>query len=179
MRHHPDQVGICVNIGAAARASSCCRGGQAGHQHEDDLVDQDEAESPLCELECLAESSSPQIEARPEPESHLPHERDQHQRLGGDTGGGAETEQQRLLIGEGPRVVSAGSPGHQVESEHREPNDVVGDRGPHHGTELVPCIEHLPQDRVDAVEEDLRESAVGQRHHRGVLSLQVSGAVGV
>ena len=179
MRHHPDRVGLLIDIGAAARAGGRRRGGQAAHQHEDDLVDQDEAESPLCDLECLAEPGPPQIEARPEPESHLPHERDQHQRLGSDTGGETEAQQQYLLIGEGPRVVPACSPDHQVESEHRDRDDVVGDRGPHHGAELVPGIEHLPQDRVDAVEEDLREGAVGQRHHRGVLSLEVGGAVGV
>ena len=179
MRHHPDQAGVAVDVGATS--GPCGRGGcgQAVYQHQHGLVDEHETKGPLGQLEGFAQSRSPEVETRPEPESHLLHERDQHQRLGGDPERGTDAQQQYLLSGESARMIPSCAPDHQVETQHDDRDDVVGDRRPHHGAELVPGIEHLSQHRVDAVEEDLGEGAVGQSHHRGVLALQVWGAPGI
>ena len=179
MRHHPDQAGVSVDVGASTGSGGRRRGGQTVDQHQHGLVDEHETQGPLGQLEGLAQPCSPEVETWPEPEADFFHERDQHEGLGCDPQRGADAQQQYLLRGERTRMVPSGAPDHQVETQHEDRDDVVGDRRPHHGTELVARIEDLPQHRVGAVEEDLRQGAVGQRHHRGVLGLEVRGAVGI
>ena len=58
------------------------------------------------------------------------------------------------------RVV--GTEGDQVGHEHRDRDDVVGDRRPHHRAEPAAGVEDLADQDVHPVEEDLRQAVAGE-----------------
>ena len=172
----PQQVGLVVGVQAGAVPGGGRGGGEALHDDQRELVGRDEADGPGGQSERLAESRAAEVEAGPDAEPDLPDVGDQYRRLHHDAQRRAGSEQPDLTRGERCRVVLLVAPDHEIEGQHQDGDDVVGDGSPHHGAELVAGVEHLAQEEERAVEEDLRQRQVRQRHHGRVLALQLLAA---
>ena len=107
-----------------------------------------------------------EVEARPELEAARAQVGHQDQELHDDAEGGAQAEQQLLVGGVRTEQVLGRAEDDQVDHQHRDRDDVVGDRGPHHRPEPAACVEHLADEHEHPVEEDLRQAVAGEVDHR-------------
>jgi hypothetical protein len=162
VREHEEQEGVGVGVaGGAVDVSGAQREPRRGHdlrrREERELPDQDAREGPARDAPGAAEAHPAEAEARAVAEADAVQRPQQHQRLHRDAeGGGAREERHhpgRPLRRAQPFAV--GDHGHE-DQDTRDRDDVVERRGPHERPEAALGVEHLPQHRVEAVEEHLR-----------------------
>jgi hypothetical protein len=122
----------------------------------------------------VAESDAAEVETGAEHEPGSAQERDEDGHLHGDAGRRPESEQQCLVGAEAVRAVR-GAEDAEVDAEHRDGDQVVGDRRPHHRAEPPACVEHLPHQHERAVEEHLRHAQPHQQPGGLALLLEALG----
>ncbi len=163
LRQAPDVLRVRVRGEADTGLGQFLVGGRRvvrddGHR---DQVDQHEKQRPAGRVGALAQPGAAPVEARPEAEARLARVGDQREGLEGDADRGADAEQPHLRVGDLRHRLRNGQQAH-VRAEHGDQDDVVEHRRPHHRAELPARVEHLPQDAVHPVEEDLRQQEPGE-----------------
>ena len=106
----------------------------------------------------LAQATTPPVKARPPSVAGADEDGHQDERLQGNTQCCADAEDGNLVGRED--AVSRGRRASNGKEEHETCNghDIVEDRGKHRCAEVAARIEHLAQQCVNAVEEDLRQA---------------------
>ena len=176
MRQHEDEVGLLVRREACGRGASRCRidVGQRRQACDRDvagLVDDHEKERPDRQMSGLAETRTTPVEARTPAIARAHEHGDEDERLQGDAQGGADAQDRDLLGGEHSVGCGRGARDGDEEDERRDRDDVVEDGREHRSAKPSAGVEHLAEQRVYAVEEDLREAK--PREGSGECSLGV------
>ena len=158
------------------RRGAAVRGGRdAVVEHEADLGDRhvdDDGQGHAAEL--LEPVIQPPQRAEVDP--GLLQVRHHDQCLDDDPGGGAQTQQHDVRVGDG-HVVRRGEfrvlRQQPVETQYRDGHDVVDDRGPGTGFEVPLRVEDRHHHREHRVEDDLRQHQIGEGRGHAHIDLAV------
>ncbi len=141
--------------------------GDAHDVEEGQLPDGGRRQGPDAQPGGLAESDPAPAEAGTQAEAE-PEDRDEQDRgLGNNTDGGESGHEEGLGGAPGVQGVGVGRVGTESPDEHAEAGDrdnVIQDRRPHRGPERAVGVEHLGQQGVQPVEEDLRQAPEREGH---------------
>ena len=180
VRQHEDQVGLLVGrqTGRGEAGVGCVdvgEGCQAGDHDVARLVDRHQAQGPQRQMAGPAQARSLPVPPRAPAVSRAHQDRDQDEGLQGDAQGGADAEDRDLVGGQDAISGRGCARDRKEQQEGRNGDDVVEDGREHRCAELAAGVEHLTEQRVDAVEEDLREAEPGKRRGQLPLGFAVGG----
>ena len=178
MRQHEDEPGGSEDRNRRVVLSG--EGGDAALYDPGELGHEDHAEGPAGGAAGGAEADPLPAEVGAESESGAAPEHQQDERLGGDTEGRAAGEQRDLVRcpGRGIAIRRVGLEQCHEEHERCDHDDVVEHRRPGEGAEDPSGVEDLAEQAVQRVEEDLRQTPIGEGDREGDAFTAESTAFG-
>lgn len=150
------------------------KGGESGDDDVSRLVDEYQQQGPHGEVSGLAEPRTTPVEPGTPAIAGSHQHRDEDDRLQGDAQRRADAEDGHLIRRENAISGCRRAGDDDEEDEGGDRHDVVEDGSEHRRTAAT-CVEHLAEQRVDSVEEDLRQAQPRECRCQFTLGVVVGG----